>query len=311
MKTTKVVRFDWAMKRFLRTKTSFESLEGFLTTLLEKDVKILQLLEGESNKERREDRSNRWDLLVEMGDGELVLVEVQVVRELDYFRRLVPGASKLVFAEGVSYEKVKRVISVSIVYFDLGQGKDYVYRGETEFRGIHCGDVLGLTDKQRRILPKLVKASEVLPVYYLLKVNEFDDHAKNSLDEWIYFFKNSKVRGEFGAKGLKKAARAWSVQKLDEDAWREYDGYIKDWRIASGVMETAYIEGELDGIEERWEKIGIEEGRKEGKLEGRKEGIEKVAMAMLGAGDSEEKVVALTGLSEEEVRELGGKNCRL
>jgi len=273
MKTTKVVRFDWAMKKLLRNKASFEILEGFLTTLLEKEVTILQMLESESNKESREDKSNRVDLLAELEGGEVLLVEVQVERQTDYFHRMTYGASKLIvdyMDEGFAYDKVKRVVSVNIVYFDLGQGKDYVYHGGTEFRGIHCGDVLGLSEAQRKSFPELEKVSEVFPEYYLLKVNEFDDYAKNSLDEWIYFFKNSEVRGEFRAKGLKKAAQEWDVMKLDKEARREYDGFLKDWRIATSEVMSSFVEGQVVG-----EKVGIKKGEKKGLKKGEKIGIEK------------------------------------
>jgi hypothetical protein len=39
--------------------------------------------------------------------------------------------------EGESYDAVKKVISVTIAYFDLGQGEDYVYHGTNTFRGIY------------------------------------------------------------------------------------------------------------------------------------------------------------------------------
>jgi len=114
---------------------------------------------------------------------------------------------------------------------------------------------------------------------------------------------------------LKKAAKAWSVLKLDAEARREYDGYIKDWRIATSEVKTSYIDGKLDGRKEgieEGEKMGIEKGEKMGIEKGEKMGEEKamrkVAMAMLGAGDSEEKVMALTGLSEREVKELKKEN---
>lgn len=45
------VRFDWAMKRLLRDKANYGMLEGFLTTLLEKKIKIQKMLEGESNQD--------------------------------------------------------------------------------------------------------------------------------------------------------------------------------------------------------------------------------------------------------------------
>ncbi len=48
---------------------------------------------------------------------------------------------------GQKYLEIKKVISVNIVYFDLGQGQDYIYKGKTDFKGIHQNDLLGLSTK--------------------------------------------------------------------------------------------------------------------------------------------------------------------
>ena len=49
--STKLIRFDWAMKRLLRDKANFDILEGFLCALFEDDnVKIISILESESNQ---------------------------------------------------------------------------------------------------------------------------------------------------------------------------------------------------------------------------------------------------------------------
>ena len=77
--------------------------------------------------------------MAEDESGELLLVEVQGESEFAYFQRILFGASKLVteyIDSGKNYENVKKVYSINIVYFDLGQGKDFFYRGRTEFRWI-------------------------------------------------------------------------------------------------------------------------------------------------------------------------------
>ena len=54
---------------------------------------------------------------------------------------------------GDAYSKVRKVYSINIVYFDLGEGKDYVYHGKTDFRGLHNpNDILRLSVRQREFL---------------------------------------------------------------------------------------------------------------------------------------------------------------
>ena len=55
----KLLRFDWAIKKLLRSKANFGILEGFLSELLKQDIKILEVIESESNREYKEDKSNK------------------------------------------------------------------------------------------------------------------------------------------------------------------------------------------------------------------------------------------------------------
>jgi len=52
MNTRKLISFDWALKRLLRSKANYEVLEGFLSEFLKEDLEILEILESESNRDR-------------------------------------------------------------------------------------------------------------------------------------------------------------------------------------------------------------------------------------------------------------------
>ncbi|MBQ5452709.1 MAG: Rpn family recombination-promoting nuclease/putative transposase, partial [Bacteroidales bacterium] len=122
------IRFDWMIKRLLRNKSNFVVLEGFLSVLIDRQIKISQLLESESNQENDNQKFNRVDLLVEDEKGEKFLIEVQNDHELDFFQRMAFGASKIIteyMKSGKAYEALPKVYSVNIVYFSLGQGKGY------------------------------------------------------------------------------------------------------------------------------------------------------------------------------------------
>ena len=91
-----LIRFDWAMKKLLRSKANFGILEGFLSELLKQDVKILNLLESESNKKDQNNKLNRVDMLVQLQNDEIVLIEIQIETEPDYLSRMLFGTSKIV-----------------------------------------------------------------------------------------------------------------------------------------------------------------------------------------------------------------------
>ena len=204
MKKRPLISFDWAIKRLLRQKANYDILEGFLSELLKREIKILNLPESESNAEGTNDKINKVDILCETSDKELALIELQYNSELDYMHRMLYGSSRLIvdyLEKGDPYDKVRKIYSINIVYFDLGQGDDYIYYGTTEFKGLHCNDTLEINIGQKKAF-KIDKISQIYPEYYIVKVNRFNDLAKDSLDEWIYYLKNNEVPERIKARGL-------------------------------------------------------------------------------------------------------------
>ena len=60
MNKRRLISFDWALKRLLRSKANYEVLEGFLSELLKEDIRILEILEGESNRDHAGTNPTGW-----------------------------------------------------------------------------------------------------------------------------------------------------------------------------------------------------------------------------------------------------------
>lgn len=285
MSINNYIRFDWAMKRMLRDKANFSVLEGLLTTLLNEEIKIVHLLESESNQEEEYDKYNRVDMLAENSKKELILIEVQNNNEYAYFQRMLFGTSKLVteyINRGEGYDKVRKVYSVNIVYFSLGHGKDIVYHGKTEFRGIHENDILELTPFQKQTF-KVDAVSQLYPEYYILKVNDFNRVAKTPLEEWIAYLNTGQIDDGANAPGLDAARRKLKIDSMTKD---EKNAYYRH----------------LDNIVILRDNINTE--RAEGRAEGRLEGVMSVAKNMKDLGLPMETIINATGLSEKEIAAL-------
>ena len=273
----KLVRFDWAMKKLLRNKANFGILEGFLSELLRFDVTIESILESEGNKQDEYDKYNRVDILVKSQNNELLLVEVQNDSEIDYFHRMLYGVSKLVteyIKEGEPYGTIKKIYSINIVYFGLGQGKDYVYEYKGEFVGLHENDILLPTTLQKQDF-KVEKVSDIFPKYYILKVNNFNNIAKDTLDEWVYFLKNSEVKDTFKAKGLDKAKEKLRYESLTDEEKKMYDRFQENRRIENSVSYTAKQERNVE-----------------------------IAKNMLADNEPNDKIARYTGLTVEQIEQL-------
>ncbi len=298
----KHIRFDWAMKRLLRQKANFDVLEGFLSVLLKDDITIDEILESESNSEREESKYNRVDILVRNGNGDLMLIEVQNERENDYFHRMNFGQAKLVtehIDSGEEYGRIKRVYSINIVYFDLGQGEDYVYVGNTEFKGMHAKDLLQLNAVQKASYP-VEHVSDIFTTYYILKVNRFDDDAHDSLDEWIYFLKNSEIPEGFSAKGLPEAKEKLRIDGLDSADREIYENYIKLQRIRDNELRSALQEGWHKAAKE-YESLVEKERRQNEEMKAK---LLQSAKLMKDAGMSAEAIAGATGLEIKEIETL-------
>ncbi len=286
----KLISFDWAMKKLLRSKANFDILEGFLSELLKDNIRILEILESESNKENYQDKFNQVDLKVKNQHNEIIIIEVQYERELDYLQRILFGTAKVItenLHESDAYSQVVKVISVNILYFDLGQGNDYIYHGITTFRGLHNQDTLALSKDQQAFYNKH-KVHELFPEYYLIRVNNFDDIAKDTLDEWVYFLKNEEIKEGFKAKGLKKAQQELDILKLPEKERLAYARYQNDLHYQASMVESSYTFGKEEGIKE---------GRHAQKTE--------IAINLIHAGMLDNSTIAnITGLTLEEVESL-------
>ena len=111
----------------LRDKANFAVLEGLVTVLLGEKIVITELLESESNQETSESKFNRVDIKAKNQKGEIIIVEVQLSRQLYYLQRMLYGVSKAITEHiqiGNMYDQVKKVYSINIIYFDLGKGSD-------------------------------------------------------------------------------------------------------------------------------------------------------------------------------------------
>lgn len=292
-KEPQLVRFDWAMKRLLRDKANFGVLEGFLTTLLGKQIKIQKLLESESNQDDDDDKQNRVDVLAEDERGELYIIEVQNESELAYFQRMLFGTSKLVteyINRGQNYDHIRKIYSINIVYFNLGGGTDIVYHGKTEFRGIHDGDILSLSPFQKQKF-KVDAVSDLYPEYYILKVNDFNKWSKVPLEQWIYFLNTAEIPHDATAPGLSEARKKLQIAKMSNSEREAYYRHLDNVVVLKDNIITARGEGKMEGL-------------KEGREEGRAEAMKETARKMKQAGMTTEQIAQITGLTAEEIGKL-------
>ena len=291
------IRFDWAVKRLLRQKANFGVLNGFLTVMLREEVKILEILESEGNQESADDKFNRVDIKALNSKGEIIIVEIQNTREVHYLERILYGVAKAITEHvslGECYQNVKKVYSISILYFDLGVGSDYIYHGQNHFIGVHTGDRLRINTRDRDALVTRLPA-EIFPEYFLIRVNEFNKVAVTPLEEWIEYLKTGVIHPDTKAPGLEEARHKLVYYNMNKAEQLAYDEHINAIMIQNDVLSTAAMEGRQEGLAE---------GRQEGLAEGRMEEKQANARRMKALNLPVETICQVTGLSAGEIENL-------
>lgn len=287
------IRFDWAIKRLLRNKANFGVLEGLLTVLLGEQIHILEILESEGNQQDENDKFNRVDIKARDSKDEIIIVEIQNTRELYYLERILYGVAKAITEHielGQIYLEVKKIYSINILYFDIGKGNDYLYHGQNNFTGVHTGDRLEVTVKEKDAMVYRLP-SEIFPEYFLIRVNEFNKVAVTPLEEWIDYLKSGHIRPDTQAPGLSEARQKLIYYNMDAAERNAYDRHIDAIMIQNDVLSTAKFEG-------------LMEGKAEGKEIGKAEGVSEVARNLKQLGVPTETIVQSTGLTAEEINKL-------
>jgi len=299
MSNKKLIRFDWAMKTLLRDKANFDVLEGFLCALLEDDnIKILNILESETNAEDENDKFNRVDLLVQDSQLRKIYIEIQNTRETDYLESLLYATSKIIVEHqdlGEDFKDISKVISISILYFNLGIGDDYIYYGTTEFKGINTGN--------KFVVKKRVNISEafepkykfvekkIFPEYYIITVERYKNVVQKRIDEWIYMIKNSEVAEGSTSKNIDKAKQKLAQINMTDEERKRYEKYLINTAKERDAINTAKEEGR-----DKEEKIGIEKG------------IEKKAreatIKLIKKGMTNEEISEITDFPVTEIQKI-------
>ena len=283
------IRFDWAIKRLLRQKANFGVLEGFLTVFIGEPIKIVDILESEGNQQAEDDKFNRVDIKAKNSKGDIIIVEIQNTSELYYLERVLYGVAKAITEHinlGNTYKEVKKVYSISILYFDLGKGSDYIYVGQNNFVGLHTKDNLIISTREKDTIVSK-STSEIDTTYILVRLNEFNKVAKSPIEEWIEYLKNGFISPEAKALGLQEAHEKLRYYSMSNAERHAYDEHVNAIMIQNDVLENAMLEGYAEGLAEV---------RAEERID--------TAKRLLAMGLSLQQVVDGTMLPLEEVEKL-------
>ncbi|WP_052824054.1 Rpn family recombination-promoting nuclease/putative transposase [Streptococcus suis] len=296
-----------AKKIFSDHEITIDFIETFLG-FRPKSVQILNGTIADLKKEREGYFSTTVDVLARLDDGTQVIIEIQVVHQHSFIKRLwtyscqhlvkdLPNVRDKVKRTHDMYDKISPVYSIALVatqYFDDKHPiHSFVLTAEEN------GQVLEIPFGEQGEMKKPFE----MVIIELNKLSEGKLATNQRL--WMEFFANR----EFSQQQTDAISRAEHL--LDRNTWTEEERKMIDQLAYSaanhfGELETSFILGRKRGQEEGMAQ-GLQKGIQKGRAEGMLDGQLKVARQMLVEGFADEMIARLTGLSQEDLDGLKGE----
>ena len=282
-----LVSFDYGIKYLLRDKGDYAVVEGFISALLKtkgyKDVKIVALLESESNKEDSKSKRSLADLIVEDEDHHKYIIEIERNVKDSFIHKSLFNTSRLIvdnLAQREDYTQIIKIFHISLLYFAIGNGA--IYHGKTIIHEIETNEKLSVHIKNQQT-GEIFDATDILPEYFYISIPQFNDRLEKEIDDWLHVMKYDEIPKNYHSPYLVQVAEKLSILKMTPEERANYSYYQK--KLYSDRDELAAAEAR-----------GIEKGKTEEKME--------IAGAMLLDGDTIEKISKITGLTVKEIEKL-------
>jgi predicted transposase/invertase (TIGR01784 family) len=305
-----LISFDYAIKYLLKDKGDYEIVEGFISALLKsqgyKDVKIISLLDTESNKENSKSRRSLADVVVEDEEHRKYIVEIERNVYSGFIHKACFNTSRLIvdnLAQKVDYTEIVKVFHISILYFPVGKGP--IHHGQTIIRDIETRERLTVHIKNPET-DAIVDATDILPEYFFISVPLFNDRLEREIDDWLYVMKHDAVPETFQSAYMEKVADKLSILKMTPVERDSYYSYLKQVYTDRDQISTAMQKGKEEGRKEG-EQIGITKGEQIGMAKGEQKLLEEknqIARNFLELGLEAQTISQATGLTVEEIKAL-------
>lgn len=236
--------------------------------------------------ENVESKNEVLDLKVELDDGEICNLEIQLAnkknfkeRMLDYWARLYSGQLK----KGDNYTKLKRTILIAIVNFNIKEFINEEYHTKWKIREERNKELILTNDFEIHII-------EIEKAIKSLKENKQDKIA-----QWMSFFDNPN---------------SMEVKVMSEENEDINEALEQLRRLSSNKQLREIIEREERIERDRRAELqfAIEEGLEQGREKGIKEGIKKekknIINKFLEKGMKIEEISELLEMTKEEIENL-------
>ena len=284
-----LVSFDYAIKYLLKDKGDYGIVEGFISALLKtkgyKDIKIVALLETESNKEDSKSKRSLADLIVEDEDHHKYIIEIERNVKDSFIHKACFNTSRLIvdnLAQREDYTQIIKIFHISLLYFPIGNGNGAIYHGKTIIHEIETNEKLSVHIKNQET-GEVFDATDILPEYFYISVPLFNDRLEKEIDDWLHVMKYDEVPKNYHSPYMVQVAEKLSILKMTPEERANYSYYKKKLYNDRDELQAAEARGKSE------ENIRV-------KIE--------IAKSLLSQNIDINTISTATGLSVEKINEL-------
>ena len=280
---------DFGFKRIFGSKPNKDLLINFLNSLFKKEQVItdVKYLNSEHVGDVYTDRKAIFDVYCENEKGEKFIVEMQNAYQRFFKDRSLYYATfpiKEQAPKGADWDfNLSHVYVVALLNFDMK---------EDAFDEKAIAHDVGLLDKKTK---KVFNEKLTFKYVEIAKFDKTLDKLRTLNDKWLYALKNLPTLGdrpkELRDKIFDKLFAEAEIAKFTKKELREYEDSLKAYRDIKNSLDTA-------------REQGFEKGHEKGRAEGRDERSFEIAREMLADGESIEKIMRYTGLTETQIRDI-------
>lgn len=208
-----LISFDYAIKYLLKDKGDSSIVEGFISDLLKtkgyKDVKIVALLESESNKEDSKSTRSLADVIVEDEDHHKYIIEIERNVKDSFIHKACFNTSRLIvdnLAQREDYTQIIKIFHISLLYFPIGNGNGVIYHGKTIIHEVETNERLNVHIKNMETF-EVFDATNILPEYFYISVPLFNDRLEKEIDDWLHVMKYDEVPPNYHSPYMRQVSR--------------------------------------------------------------------------------------------------------
>ena len=278
---------DYIFKRVFSKKGNEDILKDLLESILEIKIRKIEVVEEvEIQKVHEEDKLGTMDLKATLDKNTTVDIELQVKDCHNIIKRSLFYAAGLYHTglkSGGDYKENNKVITINILFFNAYKWEKYHSIGK--FKEIELNEVMTEEIEMHVIeLPKFLKTKR---------------GGSKKLRQWLDFIANKrKEEVKMAVKENEKIAKAQKeYEYLTGDAAVQRLAFLRDKWQSDHNSDIAWNRREA-------KKEGIKEGKREGVKEGEKSEKLKIAKNLLKEKVSIEIIIKVTGLKEEDLKQL-------